>query len=163
MSEPQLLWLRRDLRMADNPALYEAAKAGPIIPVFVLDDERAKTHAYGGASRWWLHNSLASLAKSLEAKGSRLILRRGDAVEVLTSLAAETGASVADVIVLAGNVGIEQAAEAAGVSVTVPFAPGRGDASEAQTDVESFEVLEPIHDGFRNWVKKDYTVRSEQG
>ena len=83
-------------------------------------------------------------------------------LSVLEGIAKDAGVSVADVIVLAGNVGIEQAAEAAGVSVTVPFAPGRGDASEAQTDVESFEVLEPIHDGFRNWVKKDYTVSAEE-
>ena len=83
-------------------------------------------------------------------------------LSVLEGIAKDAGVSVADVIVLAGNVGIEQAAEAAGVSVTVPFAPGRGDASEAQTDVESFEVLEPVHDGFRNWVKKDYTVSAEE-
>ena len=68
-------------------------------------------------------------------------------LEVLEPIAAETGASVADVIVLAGNVGIEQAAKAAGFDVTVPFSPGRGDATEEQTDVESFEVLEPVHDG----------------
>ena len=81
---------------------------------------------------------------------------------VLEGIAAETGASVADVIVLAGNVGIEQAARAAGLDITVPFAPGRGDATPAQTDAESFEPLEPIHDGFRNWLKKDYAVSAEE-
>ena len=81
---------------------------------------------------------------------------------VLEGIAAETGASVADVIVLAGNVGIEQAARAAGRDITVPFAPGRGDATPAQTDAESFEPLEPIHDGFRNWLKKDYAVSAEE-
>jgi catalase-peroxidase len=80
----------------------------------------------------------------------------------LEPIAAEFGISVADVIVLAGNVGIEQAAAAAGVQVDVPFAPGRGDASPQMTDVESFAVLEPIHDGFRNWVKKDYAVQPEE-
>ena len=88
----QLVWLRRDLRLADNPALYHAAKAGPVIAVYVLDDESPRHHAYGGASRWWLHHSLASLAQSLEARGSKLILRRGDAVEELAKLAAEVGA-----------------------------------------------------------------------
>jgi catalase-peroxidase len=81
---------------------------------------------------------------------------------VLEPIAAETGASVADVIVLAGNVGVEQAAKAAGFDVAVPFAPGRGDATEEMTDVESFEVLEPLHDGYRNWLKKDYVVSAEE-
>ncbi|PTE12561.1 peroxidase family protein, partial [Phaeovulum veldkampii] len=72
------------------------------------------------------------------------------------------GASVADVIVLAGNVGVEQAAKAAGFDITVPFAPGRGDATDDMTDAESFDVLEPIHDGYRNWLKKDYVVSAEE-
>ncbi len=92
MSSPQIVWLRRDLRMADNPALYAAAQQGPVIAVYVLDDECAKGHAYGGASRWWLHHSLESLSKSLGSRNARLILRRGDAVEELTKLAEETGA-----------------------------------------------------------------------
>ncbi|PFG54040.1 catalase-peroxidase [Marinobacter sp. LV10R520-4] len=88
--------------------------------------------------------------------------RLGRVLSVLEAIAADTGASVADVIVLAGNVGIEQAAKAAGVNVNVPFSAGRGDATDEMTDVESFEPLEPIHDGFRNWVKKDYTVTPEK-
>ncbi|MCR9221707.1 MAG: catalase/peroxidase HPI [Alphaproteobacteria bacterium] len=81
---------------------------------------------------------------------------------VLEPIAAEAGASLADVIVLAGAVGVEQAAQAAGVAVELPFAPGRGDATDAMTDADSFDVLEPIHDGFRNWLKQDYAVAPEE-
>ncbi|MEM6439104.1 MAG: catalase/peroxidase HPI [Pseudomonadota bacterium] len=80
---------------------------------------------------------------------------------ILEPIAAGAGASTADVIVLAGSVGVEQAAAAAGFDVTVPFAPGRGDATDAQTDAESFAVLEPLADGFRNWQKQDYAVSPE--
>lgn len=88
--------------------------------------------------------------------------RLAKVLSVLEGIAAETGASLADVIVLAGNVGIELAAKAAGVDVEVPFAPGRGDATAEQTDAESFAVLEPLADGFRNWQKKDYVVSPEE-
>jgi catalase-peroxidase len=81
---------------------------------------------------------------------------------VLEPIAAETGASVADVIVLAGNLGVEQAAKAAGFDVEVPFAPGRGDATAEMTDADSFKWLEPLADGFRNWQKKDYVVSAEE-
>ena len=95
----------------------------------------------------WEGNEPARLAKVLSA---------------LEPIAAETGASVADVIVLAGNLGIEQAARAAGFDISVPFAPGRGDATEEQTDAASFDVLEPVADGFRNWLMKDYVVTAEE-
>lgn len=88
--------------------------------------------------------------------------RLGKVLAVLEKIAAESGISIADTIVLAGNVSIEQAAKAAGMNVTVPFAPGRGDATIEQTDVESFEVLEPLADGFRNWQKKHYVVTPEE-
>ena len=88
--------------------------------------------------------------------------RLSKVLSVLEPIASETGASIADVIVLAGNVAIEQAAKAAGVSVTVPFSAGRGDATDEMTDIESFEPLEPIHDGYRNWLKKDYVVNAEE-
>jgi catalase-peroxidase len=81
---------------------------------------------------------------------------------VLGPIAAAHGASLADVIVLAGNLGVEKAAKAAGFDVTVPFAPGRGDATEAQTDAESFAVLEPLADGYRNWSKEDYVAMPEE-
>ncbi len=93
MSQTQIVWLRRDLRMADNPALYEAAKLGPVIAVYVLDDDRAKDHAMGGASRWWLHHSLESLQASFAQRHARIILRRGDAVEHICQIAEETGAA----------------------------------------------------------------------
>jgi len=70
--------------------------------------------------------------------------------------------SLADLIVLAGNVGIEKAAKNAGVEIIVPFTSGRGDATQTQTDVESFEVLEPIADGFRNYQKKKYSISAEE-
>ena len=88
--------------------------------------------------------------------------RLGAVLSVFESIAAESGASVADVIVLAGNVGVEQAARAAGFDVTVPFSPGRGDTTDAATDAESFAPLEPVHDGYRNWPKQDYTVSPEE-
>jgi catalase-peroxidase len=88
--------------------------------------------------------------------------RLAKVLAVYEKIAGATGASVADVIVLAGNVGVEQAARAAGFNVTVPFTPGRGDATAAMTDAESFDVLEPVADGFRNWLKKDYVVTPEE-
>ena len=89
-------------------------------------------------------------------------MRLSKVLAVLEPIAAANGASVADVIVLAGNVGVEQAAQAVGFDITVPFAAGRGDASVEMTDVDSFEVLEPLHDGYRNWLKQDYAVSAEE-
>lgn len=100
-----------------------------------------------GPQKDWEGNEPARLAKVLS---------------VLEPIAAQTGASVADVIVLAGNVGVEQAAKAAGFDIVVPFSPGRGDATDKMTDAASFDVLEPIHDGYRNWLKKDYVVSAEE-
>ncbi|MFM5915953.1 MAG: cryptochrome/photolyase family protein [Novosphingobium sp.] len=89
---PTILWLRRDLRLADQVALVAACEAGPVVPVYVLDDETPAHRRMGGASRWWLHHSLASLDAALREKGSRLILRRGRCAEVLPALAEEVGA-----------------------------------------------------------------------
>lgn len=88
--------------------------------------------------------------------------RLAKVLSVLEAIAAESGASVADVIVLAGNLGVEQAAHAAGVDIAVPFFPGRGDATDDMTDAESFDVLEPVADGFRNWMKQHYVVSAEE-
>jgi catalase-peroxidase len=98
-------------------------------------------------ARNWVGNEPARLNKVLAA---------------LEPIAKESGASIADVIVLAGNIGVEKAAATAGVKISVPFAPGRGDATQEQTDVNSYKVLEPIHDGFRNWVKQTYAVSPEE-
>ena len=95
----------------------------------------------------WQGNEPARLAKVLAA---------------LEPIANDSGASIADVIVLAGNVAVEKAAKAAGFEVTVPFTPGRGDATDSMTDAESFAPLEPIHDGYRNWLKQDFSVKPEQ-
>lgn len=83
-------------------------------------------------------------------------------LSVLEPIAAASGASLADVIVLAGNYGVEQAAKAAGFDIEVPFAAGRGDATAEQTDADGFAPLEPLADGFRNWQKKDYVVSPEE-
>ncbi|MEM9342506.1 MAG: catalase/peroxidase HPI [Pseudomonadota bacterium] len=80
---------------------------------------------------------------------------------ILEPIAADTGASIADVIVLAGNVGLEQSIKAAGFDIAVPFAKGRGDATDEMTDADSFSVLEPLADGFRNWQLRDYAVTPE--
>ncbi len=93
MSAPHIVWFRRDLRLADQAALLAAAKAGPVIPVYVLDDQTPRHRRMGGASRWWLHHSLASLDASLRRLGSRLVLRRGRSEDVLTALVARTGAA----------------------------------------------------------------------
>ena len=98
MTKARIVWLRRDLRLADQPAFHCAAQEGPVIPVYVLDDEAAGDHAYGGASRWWLHHSLESLDKSLGARRCKIVLRKGDAVSALVGIAKETGASAVHAI-----------------------------------------------------------------
>lgn len=88
----QIVWLRRDLRLSDQPAFHAAAAAGPVLAVYVLDDERAGDWAWGGASRWWLHHSLDALDHELKRRGGRIVLRRGDAVRHLVAIAREVEA-----------------------------------------------------------------------
>lgn len=88
--------------------------------------------------------------------------RLSKVLSTLEPIANEAGASIADILVLAGNVGIEMAAKTAGVDVNVPFSPGRGDATDDMTDGDSFAPLEPVADGFRNWSKKSYVVKAEE-
>ena len=88
--------------------------------------------------------------------------RLSKVLSTLEPIANEAGASIADTLVLAGNVGIEMAAKTAGVDVNVPFSPGRGDATDDMTDGDSFAPLEPVADGFRNWSKKSYVVKAEE-
>ncbi|HEY0013288.1 MAG TPA: deoxyribodipyrimidine photo-lyase [Allosphingosinicella sp.] len=92
MPAPSILWLRQDLRLHDQPALAAAAREGPVIPVYILDDETPGRWAIGGAQRWWLHSSLERLGEDFERIGSRLILRRGKADAALKRIAGETGA-----------------------------------------------------------------------
>lgn len=90
---PAIVWLRDDLRIADNPALTAAAeRGGPVVVVFVLDDESAEVRPIGSASRWWLHHSLASLAGRLQVLGTPLVLRRGPAERVIPEFVEQTGA-----------------------------------------------------------------------
>lgn len=93
MTQVVLLWFRQDLRLSDQAALIAAASEGAVLPVYILDDEAPRQWAIGGASRWWLHHSLARLDESLRARGSRLLLRRGGSAETLEELAREVGAS----------------------------------------------------------------------
>ncbi len=88
-----LVWFRRDLRIADNPALSAAAEAGPVLAAYVLDDEAAGLWKMGGAARWWLHHSLASLGRDLAARGVPLVLRRGPAAREIPRLVREAGLS----------------------------------------------------------------------
>ncbi|WP_077146531.1 deoxyribodipyrimidine photo-lyase [Sphingopyxis sp. KK2] len=86
-----ILWLRQDLRVSDHRALLAAVSEGPVIPVYILDDERPGARAIGSAQRWWLHHSLAALDNSLRKRGSRLLLRRGPAPAVLERVLDEAG------------------------------------------------------------------------
>lgn len=92
MSAPHLVWFRNDLRLADHAALAAAARSGPIVALFVLDDETPGHWRMGSAQRWWLHYSLAELGRDLAARGGALVLRRGPAAEIVPQVATAIGA-----------------------------------------------------------------------
>ncbi|MET0269562.1 MAG: deoxyribodipyrimidine photo-lyase, partial [Sphingomonas sp.] len=93
MTAPVILWFRQDLRLSDQAALVAAAGEGPVVPVYVLDDDAPGDWRIGGAQRWWLHHSLTALGEALAGKGAPLILRRGDAAREVARLAKAVGAS----------------------------------------------------------------------
>jgi catalase-peroxidase len=150
---------RADIDVAAVKAKIAASGLGVAEMVSTAWDS-ARTYR-GSDHRGGANGARIRLAPQKDWEGNEPV-RLGKVLAVLEKIAADTGASIADVIVLAGNVGIEQAARAAGVEVAVPFASGRGDATAEQTDVEAFEVLEPVADGFRNWLKRDYVVQPEE-
>jgi len=92
MAGPQIIWFRQDLRLADQAAVRAAASAGPVLGVYVLDEASKGVRPMGGASRWWLHHSLAALDARLRTLGGALHLQRGPSARVLAGLVAETGA-----------------------------------------------------------------------
>lgn len=90
---PSIVWFRQDLRLTDHPALAAAkARGGPIIPAYIWDEAAEGEWAPGGASKWWLHQSLAELSREIEKRGGRLIIRAGDSQTELTQIVAESGA-----------------------------------------------------------------------
>jgi catalase-peroxidase len=149
----------KSYNVADVKAKIEALNL-PVADLVATAWDSARTYR-GSDMRGGANGSRIRLAPQKDWEGNEPA-RLQRVLAALTPIATATGASLADVIVLAGNVGVEQAAKAAGVSASVPFAPGRGDATQEQTDVESFAVLEPTHDAFRNYLKKDYAVSAEE-
>jgi catalase-peroxidase len=149
----------KSYNVADAKAKIEALNL-PVADLVATAWDSARTYR-GSDMRGGANGSRIRLAPQKDWEGNEPA-RLQRVLAALTPIATATGASLADVIVLAGNVGVEQAAKAAGVSASVPFAPGRGDATQEQTDVESFAVLEPTHDAFRNYLKKDYAVSAEE-
>jgi catalase-peroxidase len=137
-----------------------AASGLPVADLVSTAWDSARTFR-GSDNRGGANGARIRLAPQKDWEGNEPA-RLARVLSVLEPIAASAGASLADVIVLAGNVGVEQAARAAGVTVSVPFTPGRGDASAEATDAASFDVLEPLADGFRNWMKKDYVVSAEE-
>ncbi|KNY31903.1 MAG: catalase/peroxidase HPI [Agrobacterium sp.] len=137
-----------------------AAAGLPVADLVATAWDSARTFR-GSDKRGGANGARIRLAPQKDWEGNEPA-RLSRVLSVLEPIARETGVSIADVIVLAGNYGVEQAAKAAGFDIAVPFAAGRGDASAEQTDADSFAPLEPLADGFRNWIKKDYVVSPEE-
>ncbi|TRA99080.1 MULTISPECIES: catalase/peroxidase HPI [Rhizobium/Agrobacterium group] len=137
-----------------------AASGLPVADLVATAWDSARTFR-GSDKRGGANGARIRLAPQKDWEGNEPA-RLSRVLSVLETIARETGASIADVTVLAGNYGVEQAAKAAGFDIAVPFAAGRGDASAEQTDADSFAPLEPLADGFRNWIKKDYVVSPEE-
>ena len=150
-----------------DPCLLGTLHEALLTPETPAPSLAAVLEAYGAYAE-------AQFARGVPPNGARIRLapqnkwegnepsRLNKVVKALEGVAKKAKASVADIIILGGVVGLEQAIKKAGSKVKVPFIAGRGDASQAQTDVDSFAVLEPIHDAFRNYVKKDYMVTPEE-
>ena len=149
----------KSYNVADVKAKIEALDI-PVSDLVATAWDSARTYR-GSDMRGGANGARIRLAPQKDWEGNEPA-RLQRVLSALEPIATAAGASLADVIVLAGNVGVERAAKAAGVNASVPFAPGRGDATQEQTDVQSFAVLEPTHDAFRNWLKKDYSVTAEE-
>ncbi len=149
----------KSYNVADVKAKIEALDI-PVADLVATAWDSARTYR-GSDMRGGANGARIRLAPQKDWEGNEPA-RLQRVLAALEPIATATGASLADVIVLAGNIGVERAAKAAGINASVPFAPGRGDATQEQTDVESFAVLEPTHDAFRNWLKKDYAVTAEE-
>jgi catalase-peroxidase len=139
----------------DVAALKSAIAASGLTSVEMINTAWDSARTYRGSDkRGGANGARIRLAPQKDWEGNEPE-RLEKVLNVLAPIAEAHGASLADTIVLAGNVGVEQAAKAGGFDIDVPFAPGRGDATAEQTDAESFDVLEPYADGFRNWRRKD--------
>ncbi|CUH80505.1 catalase/peroxidase HPI [Tropicibacter naphthalenivorans] len=177
---PKALYLGPDVP-AEDLIWQDPIPAGPSLSDADVSALKEKIAASGLSLQELVYTAWSSAAtyrgsdKRGGANGARIRLAPQNAWEVnqpeqlakvlkvYEGIQADFGAvSLADLIVLGGNVGVEMAAKAAGYDVTVPFTPGRGDASAEQTDAESFDVLEPVADGFRNYLKTNYTASAEE-
>ncbi|MCR9130063.1 MAG: catalase/peroxidase HPI [Alphaproteobacteria bacterium] len=163
--EEDLIWQDP---IPQGPTGYDVAKARALIAESGLSSadliatawDSARTYR-GSDMRGGANGARIRLAPQKDWAGNEPE-RLARVLGALEPIASEVGASVADIIVLGGNVGLEQAIKAAGFNTEVPFAPGRGDATDEMTDADSFAALEPLADGFRNWLKEDYAVAPEE-